>query len=113
MGFTDADWAGSTIDRKNTLGCCFNLGSGVVSWFSRKQKSATLSSVEAEYMATSLAACEAICLCKLLMGLFGQGLETIVIHYDNQICIKLFENPVFHDISKHIKIKFHFIRDCV
>jgi hypothetical protein len=89
------------------------LGSGVVSWFSRKQKSATLSSVEAEYMATSLAACEAIWLQKLLMGLFGQELETTVIHSDNQSCIKLSENPVFHDRSKHIEIRFHFIRDCV
>jgi hypothetical protein len=52
MGYTDADWAGNAVDRKSTSGCCFNLGSGVVSWFSRKQKSVALSSVEAEYMAS-------------------------------------------------------------
>jgi hypothetical protein len=113
MGFTDADWAGNTVDRKSTSGCCFSLGSGVVSWFNRKQKSVALSSAEAEYMAASLAACEAIWLRKLLMGLFGQELETTVIHCDNQSCIKLSENPVFHDRSKHIEIRFHFIRDCV
>ena len=57
-GFTDADWAGRVEDQKNTSGCCFSIGSGVVSWFSRKQKSVALSSTEAKYMATSLAACE-------------------------------------------------------
>jgi hypothetical protein len=72
-----------------------------------------LSSAEAEYMAASLAACEAIWLRKLLIGLFGQELDATVIHCDNQSCIKLSENPVFHDKSKHIEIRFHFIRDCV
>jgi hypothetical protein len=48
-------------------------------------------------MATSLASCEAIWLRKLLAWLFGQELEPTVIHYDNQSCIKLSENPVFHD----------------
>jgi hypothetical protein len=54
-----------------------------------------LSSIEAEYMAASLAACEALWLRKLLLGLFGQELEATVIHYDNQSCIKLSENPCF------------------
>eukprot|EP00253_Pinus_taeda_P015738 PITA_15738 len=59
-GYTDSDWAGCASDRKSTSGCCFRLGSAVVSWFSRKQQSVALSSAEAEYMATSLASCEAI-----------------------------------------------------
>jgi hypothetical protein len=86
--FTDADWAGSTVDRKSTSGC-FNVGSGVVSWFNRKQKSMALSSAEAEYMAASLATCEAIWLRKLFIGLFGQELDATVIHCDNQRRIKL------------------------
>ena len=72
-----------------------------------------LSSVEAEYMAASLAACEAIWMRKILAGLFGSHLDPTVIHYDNQSCIKLSVNPVFHDISKHIDIWYHHIRDCV
>ena len=60
-----------------------------------------------------MATCEAIWIQKLLVSLFGQKVETTVIHCDNQSCIKLFENPVFHDRSKHIDIKYHFIRDCV
>jgi hypothetical protein len=113
VGYTDSDWAGCAIDRKSTSGCCFGLGSGLVSWYSRKQKSVALSSAEAEYMAASQASCEAIWLRKLLVGLFGQELPPTVIHCDNQSCIKLSENPVFHDRSKHIEIRYHFIRDWV
>jgi uncharacterized OsmC-like protein len=67
-----------------------------------------LSSTEAEYMAASLASCEAIWLRKLLARLSGQELEPTVIHCDNQSCIKLSKNP-----SKHIEIRYHFIRDMV
>ena len=66
-----SDWAGCASDRKSTSGCCFGLGSVIVSWFSRKQKSVALSSAEAEYMAASQASYEAIWLRKLLVGLFG------------------------------------------
>ena len=89
------------------------LVSGVVSWFSKKQKSVALSSAEAEYIAASMETCEAIWLRKFLVALFGQKVETTVIHCDNQSCIKLSENPLFHDRSKHIDIMYHFIRDCV
>jgi hypothetical protein len=112
-GYTDFDWAGSAIDRKSTSGCCFTLGSGVISWYSRKQKSVALSSAEAEYMAASQASCEAIWLRKALVDLFGTKLDPTIIYCDNQSCIKLSENPVFHDRSKHIEIRYHFIRDRV
>eukprot|EP00253_Pinus_taeda_P026187 PITA_26187 len=111
-GFIDADWAGSSVDRKSTTAYCFNIGSGMTSWCSRKQKSVALSSAEAEYMAASTASCEAICLRKLLVNLFRR-MEATRIMYDNQSCIKLYENPVFHDRSKHIDIRCHFVRDCV
>jgi hypothetical protein len=64
-------------------------------------------------MATNQVSYETIWLCKLLVGLFGQELPPTVIHCDNQTCIKLSENRVFHDKSKHIEIKYHFIRDWV
>ena len=64
-------------------------------------------------MATNLASCEAIWLRELLTRLFGQELEPTLIHCDNQSCIKLSENPVFHDRSKHIEIGYNFIRDMV
>ncbi|KAH9297082.1 hypothetical protein KI387_028764, partial [Taxus chinensis] len=82
-----------TTDKWSTSGCYFSLGSGVVSWFNRKQKSVALSSVESEYIAASMETCEAIWLRKLLVAFFGQKVETTVIHCDNQSCIKLTENP--------------------
>ena len=72
-----------------------------------------LSSAEAEYMAASLATCEAIWIRKILVGLFGSHLDPTVIYCDNQSCIKLLVNLVFHDIYKHIDIWYHHIRDCV
>jgi hypothetical protein len=111
VGYTDSDWARCVSDRKSTSGCCFGLGSAVVSWFSGKQNSLALSSVEAKYMVANQASCEALWPRKLLVGLFSVQLRPNMIYYDNQSCIKLSENPFFHDRSKHIEIRYHFIRD--
>ena len=59
-GYVDSDWAGSAIDRKSTLGCCFSMGSGVISWFSRKQSCVALSTAEAEYVASCSTSCEVV-----------------------------------------------------
>eukprot|EP00253_Pinus_taeda_P002671 PITA_02671 len=112
-GFTDANWAGSPIDKKSTFGGIFSIGSTTVSWYNRKQISMALSSAEAMYMAASLVACEAIWMRKILVGLFGSHLEPTVIYCDNQSCIKISANLVFHDRSKHIDIRYLHIRDCV
>jgi hypothetical protein len=85
----------------------------MISWQSRKQSSIALSTIEAEYIAACSASCEAIWLRKLLTGLFDQGMEATMVLCDNQSCIKMTENPVFHDRSKHIEIHYHFIRDMV
>jgi hypothetical protein len=113
QGYTDADWAGSVTDRKSTSGCCFNLGSAVISWLIRKQSSVALSTVKAEYIAACLASGEAVWLRKLLTRLFDLEMDETCIWCDNQSCIKMIENPVFHDRSKHIEIKYHYIRDMV
>ena len=72
-----------------------------------------LSTAEAEYVAACSASCEAIWLWKRLSDLFDLELDATCIHCDNQSCMKLLENPVFHDKSKHIEIKYHYIRDMV
>ena len=113
VGYLDSNWEGCASDRKSISRCYFGLGSVVVSWFNRKQKSLALSSAEAKYMETSQASCEAIWIRKLLVGLFGQELRLKMIYCDNHSCIKLSENPVFNDRSKHIEIRYHFIRDLV
>ena len=103
-GYTDFEWVGNVIDMKSTYGCCFSLGLSMKSWMSRKQKSVALSTVEAEYIAASMASCEAVWLRKLFGEMFEQVLETIVIYYDNNSGIHLVENLVFHDKSKKIEI---------
>eukprot|EP00253_Pinus_taeda_P007994 PITA_07994 len=112
-GYTDTDWAGSVVDRKSTFGCCFSLGSTSISWMSRKQKSVALSTIEAKYIAASMASCEAVWLRRLFSELFGFTLDTTLILCDNQSEIRLSENLLFHDRSKHSDIRYHYIRDMV
>ena len=64
-------------------------------------------------MAASTATREAVWLRKLLAGLFGQILEPTVIHRDNESCVHMSVNPFFHDKSRNIEIRYHFIRDMV
>ena len=85
----------------------------MVSWSSRKQGSVALSTAEAKYIFASDASREAVWLRKLLSDLFDTSLEPVVIHCDNQSCIKISENPVFHDRSKHMEMRYHYLRDMV
>ena len=64
-------------------------------------------------MEVSMVRCESIWLHKFLTRLFDQQLKPTVIYCDNQSCIKLSENPVLHDRSKHIEIRYHFIKDMI
>jgi hypothetical protein len=76
----------------------------MTSWQSRKQSSIALSAAKAEYIAACSASCKAIWLQKLLTGLFDLEMDATVIFCDNQSCINMTENPVFHDKTKHIEI---------
>jgi hypothetical protein len=89
QGYTNFDWAGSAVDRKSTSRCYFSLGSGMISWLSRKQTSVTLNTSEAEYIIASVASCEVVWFQKLLAGIFDLELEPTLIHCDNQSCVKL------------------------
>ena len=79
-GCVDSDWAGSAIDKKSTLGCCFSMGSGVISWFSRKQSCVALSTAEAEYVTACSDSCEVVWLRKLLSSLFDLQLDATCIY---------------------------------
>jgi hypothetical protein len=85
----------------------------MVSWCSRKQSSVALSIAEAEYIALSVEIHEVVWLHKLLIELFDHEMDPTIIHCDNQSCVKLFENPMFHDRSKHVEIKYDYIKDMV
>eukprot|EP00253_Pinus_taeda_P014592 PITA_14592 len=109
-GYTNVDWASNVANRKKTYGCCFSLGSAMMS---RKQKFVTLSTPEFEYIVVSVASCEVVWLRKLFGELFEQVPDTTVIYCDKKSEIRLAENHVFHDKSKHIEIKYHYIQDMV
>ena len=85
----------------------------MISWFNRKQSSIALNTVEAEYIAACLAYSEAIWIHKILESLFDAEIYVTDILCDNQSCIKMIENTVFHAKSKHIEVRYHFIRDMV
>ena len=116
IGYCDADWASSAEDRRSTSGYCFALNEcgSSISWRSKRQNTVALSSCESEYMALTLASQEAIYLASLLQELLGSSSrETVKIFADNQGAISLTKNPVHHSRSKHIDIKYHYIRENV
>lgn len=110
VGFADADWGSCIQDRRSYTGYIFKLAGGAVSWEARKQRTVALSSTEAEYMALTEAAKEAIYLGRFLQEI-GIHEEKITIYSDNQGAKRLVENPVFHSRTKHIDIRHHFVRD--
>ncbi|KAG6487976.1 hypothetical protein ZIOFF_056734 [Zingiber officinale] len=113
VGYTDSDWAGSLDDRKSTSGYIFCLGSKIISWVSKKQKTVSLSSAEAEYIAVTDAACEAVWLRRILSDVEQKQEAPTTIFCDNNSTIAMTKNPVFHARTKHIELRHHFIRDFV
>jgi hypothetical protein len=111
--FSDADMAGDVDGRRSTSGVLVFLGSSPIAWQSLKQKMVALSTCEAEYVAAATAACQVVWLRRLLAELTGAQVQPPALKVDNQPAIALAKNPVLHDRSKHIDVKFHFLRDCV
>ena len=112
-GYADADWAGDVSTRKSTTGYLFQIGNGTVSWKTRRQSIVALSSTEAEYVSLSCAAQETIWMRNLLESIGFQQLDPTMISEDNQGAIALAGNPGNHPRTKHISIKYHFIREAV
>ena len=107
-GFMDADWAGNASDWRSTSGFTFSLGSGAISWSSKKQPSVALSCTEAEYTAPAVADCEAVWLKRLLKDLNELVNKPTLIHCDNLSSIQLAKNLVFHAGTKHIEVHYHY-----
>jgi hypothetical protein len=113
LGYSDADMGGDVDTRKSTTGVLYFFGSCAVSWQSQKQKVVALSSCEAEYIAGSTATCQGLWLSQLLAELKSEKRKSFKLKMDSQSAIALSKNPVFHERSKHIDVRFHFIRDCL
>jgi hypothetical protein len=112
IGYNDSDMAGDKVDRKSTSGMIYFLSKDAVSWQSAKQKVVALSSCEAEYIAASMAATQGVWLSRLMEEMLGKESDTPLLYVDNKAAISLIKNPVMHDRSKHIEIRFHYIREC-
>ncbi|UYV83660.1 hypothetical protein LAZ67_23001938 [Cordylochernes scorpioides] len=112
-GYVDAYWGGNLMDRKSHSGFVFYLAGGPIAWESKKQQTVSLSSTESEYIALCEAGKEAVHIRMLLDELgFGEILEgPTVLKTDNQGARQLTRNPVYHARTKHIDIKWHYIRD--
>jgi hypothetical protein len=113
VGYCDSDMAGDIDTSKSTTGVAYFLGKSLISWHSQKQKVVALSTCEAEYIAASVAACQGIWLSRLLGDLRSTAVEGVELKVDNQSALALMKNLVFHGRSKHIRTKFHFIRQSV
>jgi hypothetical protein len=105
---TDSDYANCADTHRSVSGYCFKLGTGVISWSSRKQPTVATSSCEAEYMATCHATKEAVWLRALLLGMDLAQPRATLISVDNHGALALTEDPYFHARSKHIDVQYHF-----
>ncbi|RDY07861.1 hypothetical protein CR513_07964, partial [Mucuna pruriens] len=113
IAYTDSNYARDLDDRRSTSGLMFMMGYGAVSRASKKQPVVSLSTTEAKYIVATLCACQCIWLRRILEQLGAKEKDEIVILCDNSSAIQLSINPVFHGRSKHITVRFHFLRDLV
>ena len=112
-GYSDADWGGDTGDKKSTSGYVFVQAGAAVSWKSRKQTCVALSTAEAEYVALSAAVQESLWLQQLMSDILNKSVRLMTLQEDNKSTIALAKNQHTHGRTKHIDIKYHFIRDMV
>nr|GFA96962.1 Gag-Pol polyprotein [Tanacetum cinerariifolium] len=106
------DHAGYQDTRRSTSGSVQFLGEILISWSSKRQKSAAISSTEAEYIALS-GCCAKILWMRSQLSDYGLAFNKIPMYYDNKSAIALCCNNVQHSQSKHIDIRYHFIKEQV
>ncbi|GJV35356.1 hypothetical protein Tco_1407833 [Tanacetum coccineum] len=110
--YADTDHAGCQDTRRSTSRCMQLLGDKLVSWSSKRQKSAAISSTEATYIALS-GCCAQVLWMRSQLTDYGLGINKIPMYCDNKSVIALCCNNVQHSQSKHIDIRFHFIKEQV
>jgi ATP-binding cassette subfamily B (MDR/TAP) protein 1 len=109
-GYTDSDMAGDLVGRKSTSGFLFTFAGGSISWQSKLQKCVALSTTEAEYIAAAEAGKEMLWVKRFLQEL-GVNQEEYLVHCDSQSALDLSKNSMYHSRTKHIDIRYHWIRE--
>ncbi|KAJ9544657.1 hypothetical protein OSB04_024364 [Centaurea solstitialis] len=109
LPYTDSDYGGCQVDRKSTSGSCHFLGGKIVSWSSKKQNCVSTSTAEAEYVAAASCCSQALWMQTQLHD-YGYTFNKIPILCDNKSAIAISENPVQHSKTKHIDIRYHFLK---
>ncbi|KAI3715280.1 hypothetical protein L6452_22255 [Arctium lappa] len=111
LAYSDRDLGGANFDKKSTSGGCQFLGARLVSWQCKKQTTVSTSTTEAEYIA-AVSCCSQILWIQNQMLDYGVTFLHTPIFIDNSSAISIVNNPVKHSKTKHIEIRYHFIRDC-
>ncbi|GJW46155.1 hypothetical protein Tco_0077801 [Tanacetum coccineum] len=109
--YSDSDYGGASLDRKSTTDGCQFLGRRLISWQCKKQTIMANSTTEAEYVAAANCCGQVLWIQNQMMD-YGFNFMNTKIHIDNESTISVIKNPVAHSRTKHIEIRFHFIRDC-
>ena len=109
--YSDADWAGSVDDRKITSGNAFFMGDCLVSWLNKKKSSVSLSTAKAEYITAADYCTKILWMKEALKDVNIEPKQPITIFCDNTSAISLLKNSVMHSRTKHIPIKYHFLRE--
>jgi hypothetical protein len=112
LGFSNADFVGCRVDGKSTSGTCQFLGSSLVSWSSRKQSSVAQSTIEAEYVAAA-SCCSQLLWITYTLSDFGEECSHVPLMCDSTSAISVAKSPVLHSRTKHIEVRYHFLRDNV
>ena len=109
--YTDADWAGSTTNRRSTSGYCTFVGGNLVTWRSKKQSVVARNSAKAEFRSLAHGICEAMWIKRLIEDLKISVSLPMKIYCDNKAAISIAHNPVLHNRTKHIEVDKHFIKE--
>ena len=109
----DADWGGNINDRKSTSGGALFLGKRLVTWTSKKQSCTSQFTAEAEYIAAAINCTNIVWIKHLLKGMKEEITKPVILYCDNTSAINISKNPVMHAKTKHIAIKYHYVRELV